>query len=144
MLVEHKCGPRMTFLLPAITQLPLFFGSTFVVSRLCQSPTPLDMESFLTLSNLSHVDSTMTLPIVLGLITLANVESSTWFMTASQRGEKAAANEKLRERAEAGTMKLEWGTIVKPSLRFISVIRVVWAATMPGVSVTFMPVMLCS
>ena len=125
----------MTFLLPLVTQLPVFFGSTVVFSRLCQSPTPFDMESFLTLSNLSHVDPTTTLPIVLGFITLANVESSQWFMTASQREKKAAADAKFKKDAEAGVLKFEWSRTVKPALRFASVGRVILASMVPGVSV---------
>lgn len=133
MLVQYNCGPRLTFLLPIMTQLPLFFGSSVVLSHLCQSPTPFDAESFLTLSNLSHVDPTTTLPIVLGFITLANVESSTWFMTTAQRERKAAADVQFQKQAEAGVIKFERSRIVKPALRFASVGRVILASMVPGV-----------
>lgn len=76
----------------------------------------------------------MTLPIILGFVTLANVESSTWFMTASQKEKKAVADAKFRSDMEAGIVKFQWGRAVKPALRFASIVRVMFAAVAPGVS----------
>ena len=68
--------------MPIVSQLPVFIGTSWMLSHLSQPPTLFDNESFLTLTSLAHSDPTATLPIVLGLVTLANVESSRWFASA--------------------------------------------------------------
>ena len=85
------------------------------------------------LTSLSHVDPTTTLPIVLGFLTLANVESSSWFMTDAQRHKKAIADAKFDKSVEAGEIRFEWGRIVKSGLRLASVGRVLIASMIPGV-----------
>ena len=82
--------------LPAITQLPLFIFSTALFSSIATRPTPLDDESFLTLTSLAKSDPTGTLPVALGLTTLANVETAGWLTSA----ERAARNKELEERQE--------------------------------------------
>ncbi|KAH9977905.1 hypothetical protein BGW80DRAFT_1435593 [Lactifluus volemus] len=39
LFVEHRCGPWLTMLIPPLTQLPLFVGSSMFLSRLSQPPT---------------------------------------------------------------------------------------------------------
>jgi inner membrane protein COX18 len=85
------------------------------------------------LTSLSHVDPTTTLPIVLGFLTLANVDSSSWFMTDAQRHKKAIADAKFDKSVEAGEIRFEWGRIVKSGLRLASVGRVLIASMIPGV-----------
>lgn len=137
LLDKYNCRPRATTLIPIVTQLPLFFLASIVFSHISQSPTPFDSESFLTLTNLSHTDPTTTLPIVLGFLTLANVESSSWFMTDAQRQQKVAADEKynkaLVKSLEEGKIHFEGGRVIKSGLRFGSVARVIIAAMVPGV-----------
>jgi mitochondrial inner membrane protein COX18 len=134
LLRQHDCSPLGTFLLPILTQIPLFLGGSVILSHLSRSPSPFDSESFLTLTSLSHVDPTSTFPIVLGCLTLANVESSSWFMTEAQRHRKAIADAKFDKSVEAGEINLEWGRVVKSGLRFASVARVLIASMVPGVS----------
>lgn len=133
LLGQYKCNPIGTFILPVVTQLPLFFCGSVVLSHLSGSPTPFDSESFLTLTSLSHVDPTTTLPIVLGLITLANVDSSSWFMTKAQRHRKSIADAKFEKSVEAGEISFGWERLIKPGLRFASIVRILIASMVPGV-----------
>jgi inner membrane protein COX18 len=80
------------------------------------------------------VDRSNTLPIILGYLTLANVESSDWFMTKTQRHKKAMADAKVKKAAEAGKIRLELGKQAKSVLRCASVVRILIAYMMPGVS----------
>jgi mitochondrial inner membrane protein COX18 len=119
--------------MPVVTQLPLFFGSTVVLGHLSRMPAPFDSESFLTLTSLSHVDPTTTLPVVLGFLTLANVESSSWFMTDAQRHKRAITDAKFKKSVEAGEVRFQSDKIVKSGLRFLSVGRILIASMVPGV-----------
>lgn len=91
-------------------------------NRLSIAPTPFDSESFLTLTSLAHPDPTMALPLVLGFITMANVESKNWLMTAAEREQQR----KFEDKPHAANL-------IKPILRGLSVIRIVVAAITPGV-----------
>jgi hypothetical protein len=75
----------------------------------------------------------MTFPIILGIITLANVESSGWFMTKPERQKKAAADAKFEKSVEAGEIMFEWSRIVKAGLRIAAVGRIIIASMVPGV-----------
>ena len=123
-------------LIPPITQLPLFVGFSMVLNRASHPPTVLDSESFLTLTSLSHSDPTLTIPIVVGLITLANVETARWFASAAATQRQAKVDEWVKQRREKGEMVLEPGRIVQSSLRFLSVARIIIAALVPGVSLS--------
>jgi inner membrane protein COX18 len=119
--------------IPPLTQLPVFVGCSMVLSRLAQYPTPFDSESFLTLSTLAHPDPTATLPIALGFITLANVESSRWFMTEQQRDRQLEVQKWKEERVARGETVLEPQKIIKSALRLVSVGRIIVATMVPGV-----------
>lgn len=84
---------------------------------------------------LAHPDPTGTLPIILGIVTLANVESSQWVMNATER-EQAMKAEQLREQkiAKSGQRHLNPGKLIKTSLRGLSVFRIMIAMIAPGVS----------
>ncbi|KAG2116100.1 60Kd inner membrane protein-domain-containing protein [Suillus discolor] len=129
---EYRCSPGFTMAIPIITQVPLFMGFSIVLNRLSQAPTPFDSESFLTLSTLAHVDPTATLPIALGLITLANVESSRWFMTDAQRERQEKVQKWKEDRVARGETVIEPQKIIKSALRLISVGRIVVATMVPG------------
>lgn len=109
-------------LIPPLSQLPVFMGLTVVFNRLSIAPTPFDSESFLTLTSLAHPDPTMALPLLLGFITMANVESKNWLMTAAEREQQR----QFENRPHAANL-------IKPILRGLSVIRIVVAAITPGV-----------
>lgn len=129
---EYRCTPGFTMAIPIITQVPLFMGFSIVLNRLSQAPTPFDSESFLTLSTLAHADPTATLPIALGLITLANVESSRWFITDAQRERQEKVQKWKEDRVARGETVIEPQKIIKSALRLISVGRIVVATMVPG------------
>lgn len=132
LFAEHQCQPAATMLIPPVTQLPVFVGLSILFSRLSQAPTPFDSESFLTLSTLTHVDPMGALPIALGFITLANVESSRWFMTDAQLKREEQVQQWKAQRVTRGETVLEPQKIVKSSLRLVSVGRILIASMVPG------------
>ena len=116
-----------------LTQLPIFVLTSAVLARLSKSPTPFDSESFLTLTTLAHADPTMSMPIVLGIVTMANVESSRWFMTDSQKARETMVNKWNSEKRAQGHMVLEPKKYVQSSLRLMSVGRILLGGLVPGV-----------
>jgi mitochondrial inner membrane protein COX18 len=130
---RHRCRPWLTMLIPPLTQLPVFVGSSMFLSRLSQPPTAFDSESFLTLASLAHPDPTVALPIALGVITLANVESSRWFISTAAREQEEAAQKRVAEQRAQGRFVLEPRKIVQSGLRFLSVGRILISAVVPGV-----------
>jgi mitochondrial inner membrane protein COX18 len=119
--------------IPPLVQLPPFFAITMMLRELSQSPTPFDSESFFSLTTLAHPDPTMTLPILLGAITMANVETNNWLMTATQRANLKKVEDKRAQMVADGKRILEPGKIIKNALRGLSVIRILIASVMPGV-----------
>jgi mitochondrial inner membrane protein COX18 len=86
------------------------------------------------LTSLSGVDRTSMLPIILGCLTLANVDSSNWFMTKANRHKKAVADARFEKGVRANEFKFEWGRFIKFALRIASVGRIFIACYVPGVS----------
>jgi len=120
---------------PPLAQLPFFIGITMGLRELSQLPnTPFDSEAFLTLTTLAHPDPTMTLPIILGLVTMANVETSNLLMTATQKAKFEQVEKKNEAARKGGKILLQPGRIIKEALRGLSVVRILVASTMPGVS----------
>jgi inner membrane protein COX18 len=139
---EHRCHPWLTMLIPPLTQLPLFVGSSMFLSRLSQPPTVFDSESFLTLTSLSHADPTAALPIALGLITLMNVESSSsirWFASAEAREREELEEKRTAEKRAQGDIVLRPQKIVQSALRLLSVGRILIGALVPGVRTPILP-----
>lgn len=131
---QYKCSPLPSIIIPPIVQLPFFVGFTVVLSRLSIDPTPFDSESFFTLSTLAHPDPTMTLPVILGFLTMANVESGNWVMNAAEREQARRADQEERKRVlEGGKPRIHLGKIFKASLRGLSIVRIIIAAMAPGV-----------
>jgi inner membrane protein COX18 len=134
LLKQYKCSPFPSIIAPILSQLPFFVGFTVVLSRLSVVPTPFDSESFFTLSTLAHPDPTMTLPVILGFLTMANVESGNWVLNAAEREQVRKAEEEDRKRIlESGKLQLHPGKILKTSLRGLSIVRIIIAAMTPGV-----------
>lgn len=129
----HRCRPWLTMLIPPLTQLPVFVGSSMFLSRLSQPPTAFDSEAFLTLTSLAHPDPTAALPIALGVFTLANVESSRWFISAAAREREEVEQKRIVEKRAQGRVVLEPRKIVQSGLRFLSVGRILIGAVVPGV-----------
>ena len=116
-----------------ITQLPVFVLTSLTISRACQAPTVLDGESFLTLTSLAHSDPTLTLPIVLGIVTLANVESARWFISPQALEREKKVEEWKAKRRARGETVIEPKKIMQTSLRTLAVCRILIAALVPGV-----------
>ncbi|RDB22844.1 Mitochondrial inner membrane protein COX18 [Hypsizygus marmoreus] len=130
---EHKCRPLPSIIVPPLAQLPIFVIGTIMLGRLSLDPTPFDTESFLTLTTLAHPDPTMTLPIILGIITMANVESSNWVMNAAERERARQIEERNAKRiAESGQKQIQPKGLIKPGLRLLSIGRIMIAAITPG------------
>lgn len=124
----------MTMLIPAVSQLPLFVGFSVMLNRLSQYPTVFDSESFLTLTSLAHADPTLTLPIVIGLLSLANTESSRWFISEAALQREARVKEWADKRRAKGETVLEPKKIIQSTLRLYSIARILISALFPGVS----------
>ena len=77
----------------------------------------------------------MTLPIVLGFLTMANVESGNWVMNAAEREQQRLSEaEEVKRLAAGGKVQIQPRKIIKTGLRGLSIIRIVVAALTPGVS----------
>lgn len=77
----------------------------------------------------------MTLPVVLGFLTMANVESGNWVMNAAERQQRRALEEQEAKRVvEGGKPRIHPGKIIKSTLRGLSIVRIIIAAMTPGVS----------
>ncbi|KAL7282371.1 hypothetical protein PYCCODRAFT_1364238 [Trametes coccinea BRFM310] len=132
LLKQNNCSPMPTIAMPIITQLPLFVGTSMVFAEAARAPTVLDSEAFFTLTSLSHADSTLTLPIMLGIITLANVESSKWFVSAEVLKREQEVAKWTAERRARGEQVLQPSKIYQTALRILSVGRILIAAMVPG------------
>ena len=136
---QYKCSPLPSIIIPPLAQLPVFVGFTVVLSRLSIDPTPFDSESFFTLSTLAHPDPTMTLPVILGFLTMANVESGNWVLNAAEREQVRKADQKEKKRvSEGGKPRLHPGKVLKTFLRGLSIVRIIIAAMTPGVRIFFL------
>ncbi|KAG5639282.1 hypothetical protein H0H81_004943 [Sphagnurus paluster] len=130
---KYKCQPLPSIIIPPLTQLPVFILGTIMLGRLSLDPTPFDSESFLTLSTLAHPDPTMTLPIVLGILTMVNVESGNWVMNAAERQRERQIEEKhAQAQAEAGKPTIKPKAVIKFFMRGLSIFRIIIAAIAPG------------
>ncbi|KDQ64575.1 hypothetical protein JAAARDRAFT_117940 [Jaapia argillacea MUCL 33604] len=129
---EHHCSPITTMAIPVATQLPLFAATSLVLSNISHAPTPLDSESFLTLTSLAHADPTATLPIALGLITLANVDASRWFISEEKREQQLKVEKQDEAKRARGELVLKPMKMVQSGLRILAVGRILVGALVPG------------
>ncbi|KAJ3799095.1 membrane insertase OXA1/ALB3/YidC, partial [Lentinula aff. detonsa] len=135
---RYRCKPLTTAFIPIVAQAPLFIAMTMVFARLAADPTsPFDSESFLTLSTLNHPDPTFTLPVMVGLLTMANVESSHWVLNSAEREMVKENEKKMKEAVEKSgdswsMVKLKLKSNMKDSMRVLSIFRIGLAAIAPG------------
>ncbi|TDL29551.1 hypothetical protein BD410DRAFT_779991 [Rickenella mellea] len=134
---QYNCSILPTALLPAATQLPVFVGQTLFFGHLCARPTPFDFESFLTITSLSHPDPTAALPIALGLVSLANIETNQWFLDSAklQRYEKSRKRlEEMRQKQiENGRVPMPTtNEVIRTTLRILSILRIVVGVMVDG------------
>ncbi|KAI0750737.1 60Kd inner membrane protein-domain-containing protein [Daedaleopsis nitida] len=132
LLADHRCSPIPTIAVPVVTQLPLFVGTSMVFSHAAGAPSVLDGEAFFTLTSLAHADATYTLPIMLGVVTLANVETARWFVSAEALQREQQVAQWTAARRARGEQVLEPRKIYQTSLRMLSVGRILIAAMVPG------------
>lgn len=110
-----------------------------VFARLAADPTsPFDSESFLTLSTLNHPDPTFTMPVVVGLLTMANIESSHWVLNPAEKEALKEKEKKMKETvAKSGDrlsmVKFNLQSNLKDSMRVLSILRIGLASIAPGV-----------
>ncbi|KZV77190.1 hypothetical protein PENSPDRAFT_679391 [Peniophora sp. CONT] len=135
LMKKHNASSGLTTTLPALTQLPLFFGMSAFFARLSYAPYAglLDTESFFTLSSITHADPTATIPVLLGFITLANTESANWFMPDRVK----AADERDRKRVADAVARKEFAVpainrLMRPAMRMGAIVRIVVAMIAPG------------
>ncbi|KAF8528940.1 60Kd inner membrane protein-domain-containing protein [Hysterangium stoloniferum] len=130
---EHRCTPWITMVVPPITQIPVFVVLSATFLQLANAPgTVLRDEAVLTLQSLAHPDPTVALPVILGLISLATVETSQWFVT--QEKVRRLRETRLRNEAQLSQGKsiIDPRRHIKGIMSGLSVGRIILAATMPG------------
>lgn len=130
---QFHCSPTWTMAIAPITQLPVFVLTSLTFSHVCQAPSVLDSESFFTLTSLAHSDPTLALPIILGITTLANVESARWFITPEALDREKKVEEWRQKKRAKGETVIEPKKIFQTSLRTLAVCRILIAALVPGV-----------
>ncbi|KIY74032.1 hypothetical protein CYLTODRAFT_364300 [Cylindrobasidium torrendii FP15055 ss-10] len=130
---KHHATRMPTVLVPALAQLAMFVPATYFLTRVAASPFSMfDAESFLSLASLAHPDETLVLPIALGLITFANAEASTWFMSSRERDDEMKRKEKRVADAANGVRTLSPGAISRTLMRGLSVFRILIATQVSG------------
>ncbi|KAJ6598964.1 60Kd inner membrane protein-domain-containing protein [Mycena vulgaris] len=130
LMTENKCHPFLSMVANPASQLPVFVIMTMMFNRLAQDPTPFDSEAFFTLTTLNHPDETWTLPILLGMITMANVESNNWLISAVEKDRLRRMEE--RRAQQPGATVWQPRKIIKSALNGLSVVRILLAAISPG------------
>lgn len=123
-----------TMLIPPLSQLPVFVGISMALGRASAPPSVLDSESFLTLTSLTHGDPTLTLPIMLGIVTFANVDATRFFVTPERAAREQRQEEANAKKRAAGEMTMQPRKIFQNTLRLAAVGRILIAALVPGVS----------
>ena len=144
LLSKHGVSPALIMAVPALTQLPVFVLSSLVFSRLTQPPSVLDSETFLTLTSLVNPDPTAAIPIFIGMITFANVESAKWFISEKQKSRQERVEKWNEEKRAQGHTVVEPKKIVQNALRVMSVGRILVSAVVPGVCVQLSSLLSCS
>ena len=125
-------------LVPPAVQLPLFVVLSMIFQTACIPPSPLEMESVFTFDSLTQPDSTATMPIVVGLLSLANVDTSKWLVGGKTAQNKLSKDElETQKQDKDGVIKIRPQQMVKGILRLLSVARILVAMSFPGVMLSF-------
>ncbi|KAF7775996.1 hypothetical protein Agabi119p4_4389 [Agaricus bisporus var. burnettii] len=132
LIKERKCDPKWTIPISALLQAPPYIAFSMILSRVAADPlTPFRSESFLTLTSLAHPDPTMALPIVLGIISMANVDTRSWWMTAAEQEREKKYHQWKAEKAEKKGKPYVQSPL-KSILRGLSIARIGLAMLVPG------------
>ncbi|KAF8525318.1 60Kd inner membrane protein-domain-containing protein [Gautieria morchelliformis] len=129
----HNCTPWITMLVPPISQIPIFVLLSATFLHAANEPgSVLRNEEFLTLNSLAHPDPTVVLPIALGLISLASIETSGWFTSEEQSRRFAEVRRREQTRRAHGKIVIQPMKYVRSILRGLSVGRIILASMAPG------------
>ncbi|KAL1747719.1 hypothetical protein HDZ31DRAFT_19265, partial [Schizophyllum fasciatum] len=132
LLKKHNVSSLRQLVLPNIVQVPIFLGLTLLTWRLCTEPTPLEMESFLWLDSLVRPDSSMIIPVALGVATFAMAETRSWTLTAAERAAQDRARAQRRLRAAAGKVEFNIAESMKSAIRLVALPRIVVTSFAPA------------
>lgn len=120
---------------PPVAQIPVFMLLSAIFLHAANEPgSVLRNEAFFTLQSLAHPDPTVTLPIILGLVSLASIETSKWFISEEQSRRFAEIRRREHARRASGKIVIQPMKYAKSISRGLSVGRIVLAAIAPGVS----------
>ncbi|KIJ56605.1 hypothetical protein M422DRAFT_149248, partial [Sphaerobolus stellatus SS14] len=129
----HRCSPMVTILVPTMVQIPIFVGLSTIFLHAANMPgSVLRDESFWTLQSLAHPDTTMALPVIVGLLSIATVETSRWFTSEQRARNIAAAQEKAAVERAKGAIRINPMKHIKSIMSGLSVARVFLTALVPG------------
>ncbi|KAH8830506.1 60Kd inner membrane protein-domain-containing protein [Flagelloscypha sp. PMI_526] len=126
--LKHGLHPRAAWFAPIVVQLPIFFLATWVFYDACTAGSPLEMESFATLSTLTRPDATMTLPVLYGFITMIDIESSGWRLPA----ENPVLATPSKDPQTQPEFKFRVQPVIKSFFRVTAIVRIVFASLAPG------------
>jgi len=134
LIEERNCDPKWTIPISVLVQAPPYIVFSIILSCAAADPlTPFRSESFLTLTSLAHPDPTMTMPIVLGIISMANVDTRNWWLTLAEREKEKKFHEWKATKAERqGKPYIK--SPLKNIMRGLSIARIGLAMLVPGVS----------
>lgn len=122
-------------LVPSVPQIPIFMLFTATFFHAANEPgSVLRNEAFFTLRSLAHPDPTVTLPILIGLVSFASIETSQWFTTAEQSRRYALIKSREQAQKADGKIVIQPMKYTRSIMRGLSVGRIILAATTPGVS----------
>ncbi|KAJ7665524.1 60Kd inner membrane protein-domain-containing protein [Mycena rosella] len=133
LIAEHNCHIIPSMVASPAIQLPVFITMTMMFTRLAQDPTPFDSEAFLTLTTLNHPDPTWILPTILGMVTMANVDSNNWLLSAVQKDRLRKMEERREQQLKTtGKSGFQVSQIIQGALHPLAVLRILWAGFCPG------------
>jgi mitochondrial inner membrane protein COX18 len=145
-LYSHfNLGALHTVVLPAAVQLATFIPMTYLFLYTAMPPTPLDSESFLHLTTLTHYDPSNILPVAIGILNMANVDSHRWMLQPTRFKEQRQVEQNVvqAQLSRGGPsqkakyeLKFRPSGIMASAARCLSVLRIIVAMQMPGVRVT--------
>ncbi|KAL1694499.1 hypothetical protein GGG16DRAFT_47171, partial [Schizophyllum commune] len=132
LLKKHNASSLRQLVLPNIVQVPIFLGLTLLTYRLCTEPTPLEMESFLWIDSLVRPDSSMIVPVALGVATFAMAETRSWTMTAAEKAQQDRARTQRRLRAAEGKVEFNIAESMKSAIRLVALPRIIVTSFAPA------------
>ncbi|KAH7105410.1 hypothetical protein BKA62DRAFT_766781 [Auriculariales sp. MPI-PUGE-AT-0066] len=134
-------GISRTVILPTLVQLGTFIPMSMLFVFIAVPPTPLDSECFMHLTNLTRNDPSNILPVAIGILNMANVDSHRWLVRTPLLKEQQQVDQNVIQAqiAKGGPLKrrnfelkLNPSGMMTALARSFSVLRIVFAMQMPG------------